>query len=57
MTLVKSDLVLGPAGSPECGLHGRRSYAMNEAQIDGPVRKYLDTQILEVADFMRNTEY
>jgi hemoglobin len=30
--------------------------AMNDLQIDGPVRKYLDARFTEVADFMRNTE-
>ena len=30
--------------------------AMNDLQIAGPVRKYLDARFTEVADFMRNTE-
>ena len=30
--------------------------AMNDLQIDGPVRTYLDSRFTEVADFMRNTE-
>lgn len=29
--------------------------AMNEVQITGPVRNYLDARFVEVADFMRNT--
>jgi hemoglobin len=30
--------------------------AMNEVEITGPVRNYLDGRFAEVADFMRNTE-
>jgi len=30
--------------------------AMNDEQITGPVRNYLDGRFAEVADFMRNTE-
>ncbi len=30
--------------------------AMNDLQIAGPVRSYLDGRFAEVADFMRNTE-
>jgi hemoglobin len=30
--------------------------AMNEQQITGPVRNYLDGRFAEVADFMRNAE-
>jgi hemoglobin len=30
--------------------------ALNDVQITGPVRNYLDGRFAEVADFMRNTE-
>jgi len=30
--------------------------AMDETEITGPVRNYLDSRFAEVADFMRNTE-